>query len=307
MHPARVPLLLAADVERLGAHRRSLARGADRGDLVRIHRGVYVEAEHWNDAQDTGRHLLRMRAVTASTSERVPFSHWSAAVAHELPVSTRQLGRVHRTRLAAHAELPGVSTHALTLDARDVVERHGLPVTSIARTVIDVAASARFPDAVALADAGLRVLADEAADGRPALLEAWERAQPRRAARRVERVLAFADGRAESVGESLSRVTIAELGLPMPVLQHRFFDRDGFVGKVDFWWPTLGVVGEFDGRVKYFDPGLTRGDPAAVVFEEKVREDRLRALVPHVVRWGWPEAVSAERLGPRLAAVGLRS
>jgi hypothetical protein len=123
----------------------------------------------------------------------------------------------------------------------------------------------------------------------------------------VERVLEFADARAESVGESVSRVTMAELGLPAPVLQHRFFDADGFIGTVDFWWPELGVIGEFDGRVKYFDPRMSRGDPAAVVYREKYREDRLRGLGPRVVRWGWPEAISAARLGPRLAAAGVRA
>ncbi|MFN8108092.1 MAG: hypothetical protein U0R21_09955 [Nocardioidaceae bacterium] len=38
----------------------------------------------------------------------------------------------------------------------------------------------------------------------------------------------------------------------MPVLQHMIFDAHGrLLGVVDFYWPGYGVIGEFDGRVKY--------------------------------------------------------
>lgn len=307
VHPAETPLLLASDAD--GADRRSLARSVARGVLVRVARGVYVESTAWRAAGASGQHFLRMRALDRTAAERPRFSHWSAAVAHDLPVPQDALQQLHRTDPAPHAERSGLRTHTLPLAGLDLVERHGLVTTAVARTVIDVAAIASFRDAVALADAGLRLLGSEAAgsdDGSPALGEAWQRAQPRRAARRVQRVLDFADGRAESVGESVSRVTMAELGLPMPVLQQPFSDADGRIGTVDFWWPALGVIGEFDGRIKYFDPGMTGGDPAEVLYREKRREDRLRALGPRIVRWGWPEAINATRLGPRLAAVGVR-
>jgi hypothetical protein len=95
------------------------------------------------------------------------------------------------------------------------------------------------------------------------------------------------------------------LGLPAPVLQHTFFDDDGFVARVDFWFPDAGAVGEVDGRAKYVDPAMNKGDPALVVYREKVREDRIRALGPRVARWGWREAGSVTLLSRRLAAVGV--
>lgn len=95
------------------------------------------------------------------------------------------------------------------------------------------------------------------------------------------------------------------IGLPTPVLQHEFFDADGFVARVDFWFPDAGAVGEMDGRAQYLDPAMNRGDAARVVYEEKLREDRVRALGVRVARWGWPEAGSTTLLGRRLAAVGV--
>lgn len=302
MHPATVPLLLATPG---ASERRALARGVEQGTHVRVDRGVYVEADDWVAAGAAGQHLLRMRALQGRSPDRIRFSHWSAAVVHGLPAPTAELDRIHRTDAVEPPERKRVCSHPLRLVNEDVVERHGLLVTAVPRTVVDIAATASFRDAVALADAGLRLLGGKDGTDRLLLAEAWERAQPRRPVRRIERVLDFADGRAQSVGESFSRVTIAELHLPLPELQHDFFDADGFIGCVDFWWPLLGVIGEFDGRIKYFDPALSGGDPARVVYREKQREDRLRALHPRLVRWGWREAVSAQRLGPKLAAAGL--
>ena len=53
--------------------------------------------------------------------------------------------------------------------------------------------------------------------------------RPNNAAAR--RVVAFADGAAESPGESDSRVAIRRAGLPVPVLQHAVIGT-----RTDFWW-----------------------------------------------------------------------
>jgi hypothetical protein len=52
------------------------------------------------------------------------------------------------------------------------------------------------------------------------------------------------------------------------------------IGFADFAWP--GVVGECDGRLKYADRD--------VLWAEKRREDRIRALGLRVIRWGWDDA-----------------
>ena len=48
--------------------------------------------------------------------------------------------------------------HTAPLHADDVVMVHGLAVTSVARTVVDVARRARFEAAVTVADAALRAV-----------------------------------------------------------------------------------------------------------------------------------------------------
>jgi hypothetical protein len=61
------------------------------------------------------------------------------------------------------------------------------------------------------------------------------------------------------------------------------------LGRCDFGWPERSAVGEFDGEVKFgrlLRPGQ---DPGKVVFEEKIREDALRAQGLNVVRWTWRE------------------
>ena len=61
----------------------------------------------------------------------------------------------------------------------------------------------------------------------------------------VLEVLALADGKSESVGESMSRALIHVLGLPAPVLQHTFYDNEGFIARTDFFlaraWRHRGV------------------------------------------------------------------
>ena len=38
-------------------------------------------------------------------------------------------------------------------------------------------------------------------------------------------------------------------GLPAPRAQHRIFDEDGFIARVDFAYPDLKIAIEYDGRV----------------------------------------------------------
>ena len=134
---------------------------------------------------------------------------------------------------------------------------------------------------MAVADAALRLgLARDELDAEVG------RAAGRTGAGPARRAAAFADGRAESPGESFSRVVIHELGLPEPDLQVRVCRASGtLVGRCDFGWEELRTLGEFDGKVKYgrlLREGQEAGD---VVFEEKVREDELRGLGHEVVRW----------------------
>lgn len=135
-----------------------------------------------------------------------------------------------------------------------------MPVTALARTVIDLARSLPFAEAVAIADAALhRHLVT-----REELLAALARAVRRPGTSAAARVVAFADPGGMSVGESRSRVALRDAGIPAPVLQWTVVTRGGVgLGDVDFGWPQWRTVGEFDGKIKYgrlVRPGQSPGD-----------------------------------------------
>jgi hypothetical protein len=79
--------------------------------------------------------------------------------------------------------------------------------------------------------------------------------------------------------------------LPEPELQFEVRDQWGnLLGVTDFAWPEYGVLGEFDGMIKY---GRLRkkGETAGQAVErEKKREDRLREETGwFMVRLIWKE------------------
>jgi hypothetical protein len=102
-------------------------------------------------------------------------------------------------------------------------------------------------------------------------------------ARRAARAVALADGRAESPLETRGRLRIVGAGLPQPELQVEIRTGGRLVGVVDAWFEEAAVAVEFDGRVKYTDPWRDR-TPQQVLWDEKRREDELRALDVRVVR-----------------------
>lgn len=141
--------------------------------------------------------------------------------------------------------------------------------------------------------------------GREAL-EAWGVfIHSKRRLARWERCLELADARSESAGESLSRVRILELGFEPPMLQVSFA-LGRTLARVDFYWPSVGVVGEFDGRLKYTRAAGLGASPAEqVVWEEKLREDALRARGLKVVRWVWDDLQRPGVLAGRLRNAGV--
>ncbi|WP_448061982.1 hypothetical protein [Cellulomonas hominis] len=285
-----------------GIGTRELRDAVRRQELTRVRRGHYIGAERWDALSPRERHRVRVLAADTDMAGAV-FSHESAAAVWGLPIVGRWPTAVHVSapRTGGGRSRPGVVLHGSTADVPE--EWHsGLRVTPVARTVADLARSGPFVSAVAAADHALA----RGLTTTPALQQAADALRGRPGAEVVRRLAATATPLAESVGESLSRVRMLELGLPRPVLQHLIHDHRGQIGRVDFWWEELGLVGEFDGRLKYRIDGVD--DQRAVeerVWAEKVREDRIRATGARVVRWTWRTAMSPELLLAQLTAAGL--
>lgn len=170
-------------------------------------------------------------------------------------------------------------------------------MTSPARTVVDLARSVGFEEAIFVTDAALRLGLVTATEIESALrrIGGW------RGAPAARRVVAFADGRAESPGESRSRVALLRAGPPPPELQWPVRAATGEVlGYADFAWPESATVGEFDGLATYgrlLRPGETIED---AVHREKKREDAFRAEGLWVARWTWRELVPFAPVAERI-------
>ena len=283
-----VPLLRRADAVRQGWSDAELARLVRRRELQRLQRGTYTDAPDAVPSDSVARHALLVRATVAGLRAPSVVCSTSAAAVHGLPLWGVRLDRVHLLRRppAGGNGSSRLRLHVGRLDGADETVLEGLPVTTVTRTVVDVARSTSFEVAVVTADAALR----QRWTSKASLQDCLARLGAVPGVRAAARVVAFADGLSESVGESRSRVLIHRLGLPVPDLQVRVLGADrSEIGRCDFGWERHRTVGEFDGRIKYgrlLRPGQHPGD---AVFDEKRREDALRDQRWEVTRWTWDD------------------
>ena len=299
LHP---PLFLTREASRLGSDRQLRRRHAD-GSLLRLTSGVYVETASFAALTSNDQYRTRLRAIALTADTATQFSHDSAAAEWGLP-SIGPWPRIAHQVVASSAggtSRVSIRRHALGLDP-DAIELNGIVVTSLARTVIDMASSAPFVRAVAMADRALR-LAPEGLDFDRAL----ETRESSRGLVRAASVIEFASPLAASAGESFARVQFLALGYPPPELQVAFFDENGFAGEVDFYFRELDLIVEFDGDSKYgarreFQRGLTLEQ---MLLREKAREDRLRRLVRSFARINWTLASDRRALANHLRPHGL--
>ena len=186
-------------------------------------------------------------------------------------------------------------------------------MTSLAQTVVDVARSWSFAQGVVVADAALH-RALPPIDGPPTTCvtkdDLWAelaRVPIAHGSAKARRVIEFADAAAESPGESVSRVNIELAGLTTPLLQQWIRGASGKEWRVDFWWPQFNLIGESDGESKYTDPRYLQGRTSEqAVYDEKLREDDLRATGRRFSRWPWATAKSLHALRAHLLAAGVR-
>jgi hypothetical protein len=297
---SRDSLIFVGMASRAGGDPRALRRAAVRGELVRVRRGVYCDRGRWEGADDRERHLLRIHAVVAAALNPITVAGPSAAVVWGVPTSTPppvDVVVLDQYRGGGRSE-PGVIRHTTTAGPAESVMIFGVPVTTLARTVLDISRGAAFPEAVAYVDWARcrnnpRAIAVEQLDVE---LRSWG---PRSGQRHLRRVVDFSTDLAESFAESYARAVIHELGFRMPQLQIVLRDDQGEM-RPDFAWPESRVLLEFDGRAKYADPRFNGGDPVEKLWQERRREARLRRLGWTILRIEWADVVVRERLAALL-------
>lgn len=291
---ARGGLLLAGDVEPEEMH-------AVRRDpsWQRLRRGAYLAPPEDGRVPayvERRRVLLaRIRAVHADRRSPSWFSHTSAALLWgcDLLVVPDRVHLVQRSRPHSHGD-PAVVRHHAALPTADRAQVDGLPVTGLARTAVDCACVLAREHGLVVVDSALRIGADPAR-----MSELLAERAGRRGVVRAREVLAFADGRAESPGETLTRWQLHREGLPAPAVQVPVATPAGRF-RADLGWPDARLLLEFDGLVKY-----SGGDARAasdVVFAEKRRQDALQEAGWRVLRVTWTDLRAPRTLAHRVRA-----
>lgn len=184
-----------------------------RGHLTRLARGVYVRPDVLSALTPEERYALAARAVGARSPGLI-VSHAAAAALYGLPLPHADLQRVHLTRPGRGGSdvSPQRVIHAGRVDPDEICVVDGVRATTVPRTLLDLACTESRATAVAAADAALHGGLTSAAE----LEDALAGAPCRRGLPAVRRAWACVDGRAESPGESLARLIMADAGLPTP-------------------------------------------------------------------------------------------
>ncbi|MDP4334572.1 hypothetical protein Q7F20_14440 [Curtobacterium sp. A7_M15] len=300
-----LPILRASTLREAGLDASTLRRRTrlhGPGRLVRAGPNAFVDGAAWDAAGPRQRYVTRVYARLGRLGQRATASHASAAAVHGLPSLGGWSTPVHATvpESMYRARTQDLVLHTRPVSDTERVRAGHIAVTTVPRTVVDIAMTADLRTGVVVADAALRtgVRRDDL----------WRAVHPNARGRaRAAQVLELADGRSGSPAESLARVVFRELGLPEPVLQQEFV-VGGHRSAVDFWFPAAGVVVEIDGRAKYTQERYLAGrDQTEVFLDEKRRHGRLLTVpgIRVVLRIEWRELFDLDALSLRFRAAGL--
>jgi hypothetical protein len=151
----------------------------------------------------------------------------------------------------------GIRVHRCDLQSQDLQTlEDGVRVTTVERTVRDVAILEPVKDAVACLDA--MAASGTLTEAMSARIERSMRG--RWGFRRLKKVLPVVDGRAQSPPESWVRVACHFAGLPAPVPQYRVVERGVFLGTVDLAWPEARLVVEYEGAYHFDGVQIVKDD-----------------------------------------------
>jgi very-short-patch-repair endonuclease len=192
----------------------------------------------------------RLLAPILSAGPGAMASHHAAAALHGAPGFGRGVPElsIPRGEKFRRPELRIHTSTDLARCEREIVD--GIPVTDVARTMLDLARTVGDQRLLRTIEWARRAgetdwpglittLAVHARRGRPGV-------------RRLRRLILANAHRAEITDSDLELLALAllrEHGLPEPVLHHRVYDAGRFVAEVDLAYPELMIAIELDGSI----------------------------------------------------------
>ena len=274
-----------AQLRRMGLGRNVIRQRVAGGQLHPLHRGVYAVGHP--AVSDRGVWL----AAVLAFGDGAVLSHRSAAALWGLLLDGNP--RVEVTAPRRGRSTRAIRTHCCSLAPEERSYRYGIPVTTVERTLIDVAAAAPHLLERACNEAEVKGLVS--ADALSAVIGM----NPGR--RGVARLRAIARiGCPSQVRSELERrflALIAREGLPRPDTGILVEADDGLI-ECDCIWRDQRLIVELDGR-RYHD--------TAIAFErDRSRDRRLQAEGWQVVRVTWNQLHEPEPLLADLRRLLLR-
>jgi len=253
-----------------GLSRDAVETRARRGWLHPLYRGVYATG-HANVPRE-GRFLAAVKACGPTAV----LSHFSAAAVYDL---VRWDDRRPEVTTTSKRSCPGIRIHRSSmLEAQDVARCRGIPITTPARTLVDLAATFEYR--------ALRRVVREAQRSLVSvrqLLETLHRLGPRRGTAGLTRILATGHAPTRSELEDAVLDLVLEAGfrhpdvnVPLTIAGRRIVP--------DFRWPAQRLIIEADGAA-WHDNRLAREDDAG-------RQALLEAHGERVLRLTWAQAIT---------------
>jgi len=234
----------AVTAEQLGISRWQLGEMVRNSEVRQVHREVFVRADQPDGLGLRAAALALVAPAHVVMVDRTAAWLWEVDALHygELDV----LPRLETYVLRGHARVRRAQAGGGERDLQpcDVIAIEGVRVTTPVRTSLDLACKLRRYEALGVMDCFAR----KHGVGVGQLAGLLPRFGGRRGVVQARELVPLVDGRAESTGESFTRLAIHDDGLPVPVPQYVVRASTWTTYRLDLAYPRLKICVEYDGE-----------------------------------------------------------
>lgn len=222
----------------------------------------------YGDMRDKSEQLKKLiRSYADELPPGAAYSHVSAALLHGLDLPYSPINQCEMFRANIRRITPTLHVRDRKVSHDDISTIGGLPVTSLVRTLTDIARDYELEFSVPLLSEALRAKKINKSDVLDALTPTS------RGCRSAALAIELSDERHDSAAESICAVKFFRFGITGMIPQVTTADSDGrFIGINDFRHERYGLIVECHGVGKYF---MGRNSPDAASKKNHERHMRL--------------------------------